>query len=329
MADVLFAHLLPFHQWILRAALEAAPWRHTVSTLTHFPQHRHDWFSAVGESALSHSHDVIVAADGPYEPLRQMFPSAKIVSTRHSLASRNNTWHPMHGEADVVVAFSEWDYERCVRVYGCEKVINIGGPIWAVDYDESLPLSPFRFPDTPCRKKRKVVWAPSWNEGFQCREFVEPVLAELEGDGFEVVRREHYAASMGDNHEQAHPFRELLDARVLITDVSGIGLLGAMVPGLIVVAITPPKRRRMGHAQYDEDGPEWSERGCLQGLMFEVTVPERPLPAWSDPDQELRDALAGAAPHAAQDRRERAAWLFGNPRVALSNFWRMIDVVVG
>ena len=112
---VAVVYALPFHRWVLASAVAGLRACFAeVTEIEHVPTHPHDWLSGPGGlAALTElaecAPDVVLVADYPYAAIRTVSGKAPIVTTRHSLAARGNTWEPDHNEADHIVTFGEWD----------------------------------------------------------------------------------------------------------------------------------------------------------------------------------------------------------------------------
>lgn len=276
---------LPFHQWVLDPIREALVERGArVEVLVHRPRGPHDWLSDESPAAqrlraIAPVLDYVIVADAPYEPIRAMC-SAPIVATRHSLAGRNNTWDPMHGQADYVVAWSRWDAAELVRrgVTPARGVILAGCP-WAA------PLA--RYEGEPGRARARqallietvlpvVAWAPSFDADLSRRGEVVAALRAIQTAAHVVVRphpaivwREpawvtsltHEGFSV-DAHPEDSPVNLLAASDLIVGDVSGVLLLAAAVPEsrlqILQVDVLPETMVR--HPRVDVSGPEWRYR---------------------------------------------------------------------
>jgi hypothetical protein len=321
---------LPFHRWILAdtvAALRALGVE--VEEFEHVPQHAHDWIS--GNNPLlkrlgQYRPDAVLAADYPYEPLI-VATGATLFATRHSLAARGNTYAPEQRGAHYLATFGEWD-ERLLGEHGIvpydharvpqvrlAERIRVGCP-WA---GPLLAASPLAGPGL--RAKPVVAWCPTWNDWSPD---IADELASLQPD-VQVVYRPHYAtawrnpaaldraAKLGFTIDDplAHPANLLLQADVLVGDVSGIVLLALAVPGaaLPIVQVEPPVATLAGQAQFESWGPEWKWRdrigtratpGNVRGAVIDYLGSPREGLRASDEDEPnrriLRRVIFGADP---------------------------------
>jgi hypothetical protein len=129
-----------------------------------------------------------------------------------------------------------------------------------------------RDPERPFPTKRKpiVAWCPTWNDWSPD---IADELATLLPD-VRIVYRPHYATAWRNpaaldraralgfevDDPLRHPEKLLLQADVLVGDVSGIVLLALAVPGaaLPIVQVDPPAGTT--GAQIEKWGPEWEHR---------------------------------------------------------------------
>lgn len=292
---------LPFHRWCLEQAVAAARRAgHEVVEVGHRPGHHHDWWTGAEDTKARLQRaavgaDYLLAADYPFAPLRALLPSlTEIVSLRHSLASRGNTYEPEQFEADAIPVFSEYDERRLIPVFGRA-------------YPGST--SPPRFPATGCSwatpvlstdrpgaraalldrvglrhddPRPVVAVATTWNP-WTSLDAVRELAADPERI---VIWRPHWAAAWrrpGELDEVRsfgafvddpleHPATLLLGSDVLVGDVSGIVLLATLVRGaadptvvgplggLPVVMIDPDPSALFDSGQLDPTGPEWEFR---------------------------------------------------------------------
>lgn len=278
MTTAVFVEALPFHRWVLNGLRQEAlraGW--TVIDLTHKPQHPHDWLSAyvvpggrLYEKLREADADVVIAAEYPYGLLREA-ACAPVVAVRHSLAARGNTWMKEQLEADAILTWSAWDdAEFRVRHTTGEYTLMRTGCVWLDGMNAPKPLT----------EKPIVAWCPTWNGEFSHRVDVETQLDALaKQDGWNVVVRPHPATAWREPSwlevlrqrgfevcdPDVSPAPLLTRASVLVTDVSGIGLLalGVRDADLPVVHVDPRQDVLRGSAQYDPSGPEWSFRSRL------------------------------------------------------------------
>ncbi len=320
--------VLPFHGWVLDGlfrslAVDRARLDLVVRSFQHAPTHGHDWFSTSSPTAKELTRfapDIVVVADMPFEPIRAAVPAAKIVTVRHSLASRGNTWDPELAKADHIAIWSTWDlreFERR-RLQPRLGFLRSGGPVWA-DKLAGYPAGPqgrdvarsqlFRRFGSKDFARPIVAWAPSLNETFSRREVVLSALESISRLA-EVVVRPHYATSLREKEwlaslnfklddSLADPAMLLTAADVLISDVSGIALMATLVPGarLPIVQIDPPDSARAG-VQYDPTGPEWVFRDEIGPRISEnepaAAIRRAVLEAFDRPDNGLRERAAVA-----------------------------------
>lgn len=293
---------LPFHRWCLAPVAEAARRAgHEVVEVGHEPGHHHDWWtgSAATKEAIrnvSLGADYLLAADYPFEPLRPLLPRlTEIVSLRHSLASRGNTYEPEQFTADTVPVFSGYDQQRLAAAFLRWKgqtlpasMVSTTGCSWAAPV-----LSPDRAETRAALLDRVglqrddprpvVAVATTWNP-WTSLDAVRELAADRDRI---VVWRPHWAAAWrrpGELDEVRsfgafvddpleHPATLLLGSDVLVGDVSGIVLLATLVRarkadptvagplgGLPVVMIDPDPSALLDSGQLDPTGPEWEFR---------------------------------------------------------------------
>lgn len=280
---------LPFHRWVLddveRAARAAG---HDVVAIDHAMDGPHGWITgpagAPSRAALAASEaDVVLVADFPYRWLREFAPRAVVVSVRHSLAARGNTYAPEQAHADALASWGDEDERLLVERAGCEpeRLVPVGAP-W-LD----------AFADVGDRRRRAlrasvraeygidgptplVALAPTWNGWTPTASLVALVRARPE---YAFVLRPHWAASIrwpglvpalreagARVDDPLRPPAALLRASdALVTDASGIGLMALAEPtcALPVVQVEPPPEALAGHAQVERFGPEWTARAEL------------------------------------------------------------------
>lgn len=270
-----FVHALPFHRWILqglRAAMGEQGW--DTEAIDHVPSGPNDWLhkhldpgDRVHDQLAAYRPDVVIAADYPY-PQLSAASGAPVLATRHSLASRGNTWAPEQAHSDLLLTWSEWDEQRLVSEAGVwAPMLRLlrSGCIWATDMPRCA------------RGTRPVVaWCPTWNKTWNCRNEVERQLLELTDRGWHVEVRPHPATQWREPKWIQHlldlgfsissstdsPRVLLCQADVLVTDVSGVGLWALAVGDaeLPVVWIDPSQTALDRSVQYSPSGPEWTFR---------------------------------------------------------------------
>lgn len=263
---VAFVHALPFHEWILSEALMAfVRAGHEVLPYTHYPSGPHDWITKTPAAARwlkATKPDLIVCAEYPCAWMREAC-GAPVLTTRHSLAARGNTWMPENAEADYIATWSRWDEnEFARRGVAPRRGFIRSGCVFASRRREVKSHD------------LRVLWAPTWNPEFSCRDRVLEELTELREYGAEIVIRPHAATVWRepDFVRSCHLFGRVIQdgpfdlsrIDVVISDVSGAALLplttvGARVP---VVFVDPPDAALCG-AQYDPTGPEWTFRSSV------------------------------------------------------------------
>lgn len=302
MKFVAFAGL-PFHRWCLADTVAAARRAgHEVVEVEHEPAGHHDWWtgSAATKDAIRRAAvgaDYLLAADYPFEPLYALLPAlAEVVSLRHSLASRGNTYEPEQFTADMAAVFSTYDQHRLAAVFRRERggntmparFVRTTGCPWAapvLSQDRAgaravlLDRVGLRHDDP----RPVVAVATTWNP-WTSLEAVRALAADPDRI---VIWRPHWAAAWrrpGELDEVRsfgafvddpleHPSTLLLGSHVLVGDVSGIVLLATLVRsaspllyggqplgGLPVVMIDPPAAEVTASAQFDPAGPEWEFR---------------------------------------------------------------------
>ncbi len=314
---------LPFHRWVLEPAVSELRARGVeVEEVEHQPDGPHDWLS---ERTLRHARSpapgCVLVADAPYGPLRQRWPGAPVVATRHSLASRGNTWDPVHLEADVVATWSTWDElewgRRCLPLLKASRT----GPVWAARLAQAQATQRGRSP--------RVTWAPSWNAAWSCRADVARALGILQRAGWIVRIRPHAvvtwreggdfsagvlphlgeAPEWSDGAVPAH--EDVLVSDVVLSDVSGFGLLCSAAPagrvGVVQVTATDADLNTRPQ-QLDRQGPEWRYRDWV-GAEVRAGAPDFPGRIAAAVEAQRTDAEARAR------RQELAEYLMG-PDVA-------------
>lgn len=267
---------LPFHAWCLDST-EAALVRKGVEVVryVHEPKGPHDWATlplnlSEARQRIGTTFDAVLCADYPYGPLRAAF-GAPVVSVRHSLAARGNTYEPEQAEADLLAGFSSEDDRLLLERAGVDpsKLATTGCP-WA-----RLPFGS-RGPT-----HNVLLWAPTWNRWLSSFEMQARIVERAAEAGWDVRLRMHAAtewregASLLDGlrrqiptlltsetlvslQPETHPALALADCTVLLTDVSGIALLApfARRPVVCVDPVGPG-------AQIQPWGPEWTHRAAL------------------------------------------------------------------
>jgi len=311
---VLLVCSLPFHRWIM-GPLAMELWRRgrEVRWFVHRPRGPQDWLYRSRESmrwlsnlGRSWGATMVVAADYPYVPLRELV-GAPVVGVRHSLASRRNTWEQKQAGADWLVTWSAWDDDEFLsRGVSPRRWTMRAGCVWV---DPLLAPAPEPKPGAP------VLWAPSLNPDLACRSRVTEELTDLAASGRPVVVRPHAATLWREQgwvrslrkrglrvvapSEMEGPWLALESCALLVTDVSGIGLLAAHAQGgrLPVVQVDPLVRAH--HEQFDPRGPEWLFRDALgprvplgEDLARVVREALDHAQAGGDPHTETRRAVA-------------------------------------
>ncbi len=306
---------LPFHRWCLEDVVKSARSRgHEVVDVGHRPTHAHDWWTGSAEtcSALADAAanaDFVVVADYPYAQLRNgLRLGTKIVSVRHSLASRGNTYQLEQADADVLPLFSEYDRDRLDSAKLLPKIGSLrsapgtGCPWAGPMFVEKLSGDRMRLLDRlgidRTDERPIVAVATTWNEWTSL-----DVVRALAADGSRiVVWRPHWAASWRRPGEAdlvrsfgayvddplAHPAGLLLAADILVGDVSGIVLLatlvrsgkgarfGRIVEGALpIVQIDPDLAALSSSGQLDIGGPEWTFRKATGPRVSAARAAER------------------------------------------------------
>lgn len=311
---------LPFHRWCLEDVVASAEARgHDVVEVEHIPVGDHDWWTGSLETrsrlaAANADADFLLVADYPYAPLQNgLRIGAKIVTVRHSLASRGNTYQPEQADADVLVMFSESDKRRLndagllpplVKPSGKRDRIALGaGCPWAArmcgprEARHRAELR-FRFEIDPTDSRPIVAVATTWNDWTSL-----DVVRALAADGSRIVIwRPHWAASWRRPREAelvrsfgayvddplAHPARLLMAADALVGDVSGIVLLATLARtnrhtvdpslhvagGLPIVQIDPDPGALAASGQLDPVGPEWAYRDAIGPRIPAARAPD-------------------------------------------------------
>ena len=267
---------LPFHRWVLEptvAALRESG--HEVVEVVHQPRGPHDWLAVQDDTApaplalRAARADFVLTCEYPYEQLRT-WARARVVTVRHSLASRRNTWEREQGAADLLCRFGPWDVAELRRRGVAEQVQMVGGGCpWAEPVFSQPGGSTRAAPGT-------LLWAPTWNTDLGCHTMVLNGLEQLAADGWRIVVRPHGATRWRDPETMARmervgsldgagaPWPALAAADVVVTDVSGFALLAAL-PGVnaALLQVTPSEGALNGHRQHDPWGPEWRFRQKL------------------------------------------------------------------
>jgi hypothetical protein len=309
---------LPFHRWVLAdtvAALRALGVE--VVEFDHVPTHPHDWaqnnramLAALGMARP----DALLMADYPYGPFRDAAGGAPVFATRHSLAARGNTWAPEQAEADYLATFGAWD-EALLDARGANlppsKRLRVGcpwaGPVLTGAY--SPPVEVRAMSDL----RPTVAWCPTWNDWSPD---IAAELATLLPD-VRIVYRPHYATAWRNpaaldraralgftvDDPLAHPANLLLQADVLVGDVSGIVLLALAVPGASLPIVTVELPPGTTGPQIERWGPEWTHR-----LDFGLTTP----PGFVADSVRAHIDGSNAGATWADDRKRLRAYLFGD-----------------
>lgn len=305
MKIVAFAGL-PFHRWCLEDTVFAAKLLgHEVVEVEHRPKHEHHWWTGSAETLAvlrdaSADADYLLVADYPYAELRPglLRVGAKIVTVRHSLASRGNTYQPEQADADMLTLFSRMDQERLairkllpeipermddsrlppeVRGRRKRRAIGTGCP-WAApmfrprsSQDRSVLLSRLGIDTGDSRPI--VAVATTWNEWTSL-----DVVRALAADGSRiVVWRPHWAAAWRRPGEAdvvrsfgayvddplVHPAGLLTGADALVGDVSGIVLLATLVRTAVGTTTGLPVEGGLPIVQIDPEPVALSSSGQL------------------------------------------------------------------
>jgi hypothetical protein len=324
---------------------------HEVVEVGHEPRNHHDWWTGSFNAkeairAASVGADYLLAADYPFAPLRVLLPSStEIVSLRHSLASRGNTYEPEQFDADHIAAFSEFDVGRLASAWGrlpkrrpiqfatagCPWAAPVLSPDRAgaraalldrvgLRHDDSRPVvavattwNPWTSLDAvrelAADRERIVIWRPHWAAAWRRPGELDEVRS--------------FGAFVDDPLE--HPSALLLGSDVLVGDVSGIVLLATLVRGpndptvigplggLPVVMIDPDPSALLGSGQLDPTGPEWEFRDRIGPRLPPRRAPGEVVEAVSRllaNDDEWRGSRAGvgeamSAPYTTPDSPER------------------------
>lgn len=281
-------YALPFHRWVLASTVAAVRANGVeVAEVEHVPAHPHDWATADGSAALaalracSPGARVVLVADYPYPPVRGA-ALARVCSVRHSLASRGNTYERDQFLADYLLPFSSADAaelgRRAIQFDAPRPLAADTGCPWAGDVLAAAAVP------RPANSRPVVAVAPTWNDWSGGADLAVALCAAR--PGWEVVYRPHWATAW--RHPGAveralgagavlddpldYPAGLLARADVLVTDVSGIGLLGVLASSaragagrtpLGIVQVDPPGAVAAGSAQFDPRGPEWLLRDLV------------------------------------------------------------------
>lgn len=319
MAKFVAFSALPFHHWCLAPAVAAARRAgHEVVEVAHWPGHHHDWWTGAEDTKARLSRaavgaNYVLAADYPFAPMRGLIPKrASIVSLRHSLASRGNTYEPEQFEADSIPVFSEYDEARLSAAWRKHRPEQLNRSVlperWRIGCSWAAPvLSPDRAGARAALLDRVglrhddprpvVAVATTWNPWTSL-----DAVRELAADHDRIVIwRPHWAAAWrrpGELDEVRsfgafvddpleHPATLLLGSDVLVGDVSGIVLLATLVRGatpfpeglptapgaLPVVMIDPDPSALLDSGQLDATGPEWEFRDRIGPRLPARRVP--------------------------------------------------------
>lgn len=218
---ILVVLTLPWQRWIVARLVEAmAGDGHEVDVLTHHPKGSHDWLGNATVSAYAGPRpEVVILPDMPFAPIRYRWPDVPLLSIRHSLASRGNTWDPDHRHADGVATWSSWDEKEWARRGQPIDPIR-SGPVWVASTTEAVRRaasepapSPEAFPDRlePVvdgageeppgfralpESRPRLLWAPSFTHKWSARELVLDGLRVLRDQlGWRVRIRPHAAVA--------------------------------------------------------------------------------------------------------------------------------------
>ena len=347
---------LPFHRWCL-ASLDEALLSHpdvNVRWIVHTPEHAHHWLTSSPETAAmrelrAYDPDLIVCADYPYGPLQEIAP---VVALRHSLASRGNTYEPEQAEADWIVTFGPLDEALLLQRLGvrCPPRLPFGAPwlddvryrkrepgIWRFARESYAPREAARpaedrddgpaQPPLGDRGRRSILFAPTWNRWTDVgavgrwatsRPDLDVWIRPHAATAWREPERAREAGFAGVLDSSVHPAVHLAQADLLLTDVSGIGLMGACVADAALPVVQ--LHRAFEGPQVDRHGPEWTERDNLGHVVH--AIGEWPLLLNSavidalliDPYRDSRRALRARLLHGAEDptwsaSRKLAAWI--------------------
>ncbi len=313
MKVVCAVYTLPFHRWVLGdtvAALRALGV--TVFEVTHEPKHAHDWAQSntvLLDGLRAMRPDALLMADYPYGPFREAAGGCPVFATRHSLAARGNTYE-RHEQihANYIATWSPGDRVLLEeRGIGQRWWLDTGCP-WAGPLLTAGPLA-----GPGLRAKPVIAWCPTWND------WSPDIAAELATiEGAQIVYRPHYATAW--RHPEAlerahllgftvddpltHPANLLLQADILVGDVSGIVLLALAVPGarLPIVQVDPVDATG---PQIERWGPEWVHRNRIGPVVIPAHVPASiramlttspKWDPWLESRNKTRKALFGADP---------------------------------
>ncbi|MBL6946296.1 MAG: glycosyltransferase, partial [Rhodospirillales bacterium] len=135
----------------------------------------HALLSGDARELMEFDPDVVVVCDAQSQNLRQMMPNAKFVFVRHGLISKKHLI-PAAQVADFTCVSSETFRQR---------VVDAGLPedrVWATGYVQMDPLFSGPKPALPftlARKKKTVVFAPTYNPLMSAAPVLGPGVAEL------------------------------------------------------------------------------------------------------------------------------------------------------
>lgn len=148
-----------------------------------------------------------------------------------------------------------------------------------------------------------VAWAPTWND------WSPDIAEELAGlRDAHVVYRPHYATAWRNpaaldrarvlgfeiDDPLQHPANLLLQADVLVGDVSGIVLLALAVPGARLPIVQVDPTPGTGGTQIEKWGPEWVHRRGIGSSVLpgEVADLVREIARYGEPRESLLERLA-------------------------------------
>lgn len=229
--------------------------------------------------------DVIFVANSQAKRLRDIFPSAMFIYTRHGLISKNFAYDAAR-TCDYVCMPSEDIRQQYIEEGGFSS-----RQLWVTGYSQMDPLfngNPLRHSLVLSEGAARVLYAPTFTDGIssvpemtpliesgkldQGREFViKPHPLSFRTQKVFMARLKEYANSRENVHfvdnpgEDVTPYLQLAD--VLISDASSV-MFEYLALDRPVIAINNPQR--FDSPRYDVDGIEWRWRN----MTHEVDVIE-------------------------------------------------------